>query len=824
MATYSLTQQPYSIQNIGYSDQSGGGGSDYQQSSLYSFLDPNAPVFFGNAASITVNFSGGQWYINIFDTNASFMTFFIVDRLDYSDADHLVFSDGNFEYVISDAPINYASPVSIPDDSSIPGDYQPGLVNTAPTDITGGPFSAAENTANGTIIGSVTGQDPQNDTLTYSLVDDAGGRFAIDSITGQLTVANGSLLDFESNTSHSVTVRVTDAGDLTFDKGFTIAVSDVNEAPTNIGLANASVAENSANGTVVGALSDVDQDAGDSATFTLVDDAGGRFAISGTNLVVANGGLLDFESNTSHSVTVRVTDSGGLTFDKIFNIAVAGLNEAPTDIALSHASIAENSVNGTVVGSLSDVDPDAGDSAAFTLVDDAGGRFAISGSNLVVANGGLLDFEQHTSHSVTVRVTDSGGLTYDKAFNIAVSNINDAPTNITLSHASIAENSFNGAVVGTLSDVDQDAGDSAAFTLVDDAGGRFAINGTNLVVADGSKLDFESNTSHSVTVRATDSGGLTFDKAFNIAVADVSDIDPNAKPHWIKSVYTPPHPAGWSPTQVADFNADGTSDVAWYHAATGNVDIWKFQDGQWSASVDVGSHPAGYQPAGSGDFNHDGTSDLIWFNPATRDVDLWKMSDGHWAGSVDIGTHPAGYQPSLTGDFTGDGTADVLWYNASTRDTEIWKIANGQWAASLDVGLHPAGYQPALAGDFNGDGTSDVAWYNAASGDVDIWKMANGQWTGSVGVGPHPAGWQPLGAADFNRDGTSDIVWYNPASNNVDVWLMKNGQWSASVNIGSHPAGAAAVGVGDFDHNGVSDIMWQDTATGFIDNWLLAYS
>ena len=34
-------------------------------------------------------------------------------------------------------------------------------------------------------------------------------------------------------------------------------------------------------------------------------------------------------------------------------------------------------------------------------IDTAGGRFAISGSNLVVANGGLLNFEQSASHAVT---------------------------------------------------------------------------------------------------------------------------------------------------------------------------------------------------------------------------------------------------------------------------------------------------------------------------------------------------------------------------------------------------------------------------------------
>ena len=96
------------------------------------------------------------------------------------------------------------------------------------------------------------------------------------------------------------------------------------------------------------------------------------------------------------------------------------LNEAPTDIALSAATAAENAPNGTIVGALSRTDPDAalGDTASFSLINNAGGRFAVSGGNLVVANGGLLDFETSTSHSVTVRITDARGLTYDESFTV----------------------------------------------------------------------------------------------------------------------------------------------------------------------------------------------------------------------------------------------------------------------------------------------------------------------------------------------------------------------------------------------------------------------
>ncbi len=91
-------------------------------------------------------------------------------------------------------------------------------------------FAVAENSANGTVIGSVVGTDAESTSaLTYSLSNNAGGRFAINTTTGEITVANSTLLDYETNTSHSITVRVTDASGLTYDKTFTVAVTNVND-------------------------------------------------------------------------------------------------------------------------------------------------------------------------------------------------------------------------------------------------------------------------------------------------------------------------------------------------------------------------------------------------------------------------------------------------------------------------------------------------------------------------------------------------------------------------------------------------------------------
>ncbi len=88
--------------------------------------------------------------------------------------------------------------------------------NLAPTanDAT---FTLAENSPNGTVVGTVTATDPGVDTLAFSIVGGTGAAaFAINSTTGQITVANAALLDFETTPTFTLDVQVSD-GDGGFD-------------------------------------------------------------------------------------------------------------------------------------------------------------------------------------------------------------------------------------------------------------------------------------------------------------------------------------------------------------------------------------------------------------------------------------------------------------------------------------------------------------------------------------------------------------------------------------------------------------------------------
>jgi len=113
-------------------------------------------------------------------------------------------------------------------------------------------------------------------------------------------------------------------------------------------------------------------------------------------------------------------------------------NSAPTDISLSSSSVPENRPADTTVGTLSTVDPDAGDTHTLSLVAGAGstdnGLFSIVGTSLRTAAS--FNFEAASSYSIRVRSTDGGGLSFESTFTIQVSDVVEqafAPTQFTRS-------------------------------------------------------------------------------------------------------------------------------------------------------------------------------------------------------------------------------------------------------------------------------------------------------------------------------------------------------------------------------------------------------
>ena len=195
-------------------------------------------------------------------------------------------------------------------------------------------FTLAENSTNGTVIGTLKATDPDGDTLTYSII---GGNtdqaFGLDASTGGLTVASNVALDFESIPVFSLIVQVSD-GALSDSATVTINLTDVdedstttNQAPT-ITAATYSIAENSVNGTVLGTVEASDPD-GDTLTYTIVSGNDAEaFSLDSESgeLIVSTSPALDFETTPTFNLGIEVSD-GSLSDLAIFTISLTDVEE-----------------------------------------------------------------------------------------------------------------------------------------------------------------------------------------------------------------------------------------------------------------------------------------------------------------------------------------------------------------------------------------------------------------------------------------------------------------------------------------------------------------
>jgi uncharacterized delta-60 repeat protein len=299
--------------------------------------------------------------------------------------------------------------------------------------------------------------------------------------------------------------------------------------PSGIALSATSVAEAAIVGSVVGTLAASDTTAGDTFTYAFVSGPGatdnGSFTLDGNVLKTA--AIFDFEVKNSYSIRVRVTDTSGLYFEKTFTITVTQSTAPPTDIVLAASNVPENSEAGTTVGVLTATDPDNGDMFTYALVPGIGSTdnasFTIDGN--VLKTVATFDFEAKNAYSIRVRATDAGHLFLEKILVIAITNANDAPTDITLAPASIAENSAVGDAVGVFSTSDVDADNTYTYSLVHGPGDvdnlMFQIAG-NQLRANG-VFDYEARSSYSVRVRSADQGGLATEKIFTISITNVTE-------------------------------------------------------------------------------------------------------------------------------------------------------------------------------------------------------------------------------------------------------------------------------------------------------------
>lgn len=459
-------------------------------------------------------------------------------------------SGGNANFRISNdslyttAPFDYESVavysirVNVNDGHN--GNYQQAFnitvlnANDAPTDILLSSDQIAENLAANAVIGTLSTNDQDvTNTFVYTLVGGTGSTDnASFNISGNNLRASASF-DYETKNTYSIRLKTTDNQGAYFEKIFTINITNVSDAPTNITLSRDTISENRPVNTLIGIIESVSQDTNLSYTYSFDNNVTGNsntsFVITGKEL--RSNAIFDYETKSSYFVYIISNDGAGGTFTKQFQINIINRNDAPTDIVVNNRSVAENAATETFISRITSVDPDNNTSFTYTLVSGAGDNdntsFAIRADSLFSTTS--FDFETKNVYNIRMQTNDNLGGTFQKIIVINVTNVNDNPTNVTLSEVSINENLPANTTIGTFTTTDQDTGNTFIYSLVTGTGstdnGNFLISGTSL--RSSTTFDYEVKSSYSIRVKVTDNFGGTFEKQFTISINNLNDAPTN---------------------------------------------------------------------------------------------------------------------------------------------------------------------------------------------------------------------------------------------------------------------------------------------------------
>ncbi|WP_109832643.1 BspA family leucine-rich repeat surface protein [Reichenbachiella versicolor] len=369
-------------------------------------------------------------------------------------------------------------------------------------------------------------------TIVYSLIGKDASQFTLTSkSTGVITMSakdHEVPTDDDKDNVYEITLVATDPLGNNASTSWTVTITNVNDNDPKAVADAYTYNEGSTNSETAadGVLKNDSDPDGDAISAILDTD------VSNGTLTLNSDGSFDYKHDgsetTSDSFTYQISD-GTRTGNKVsVSITIKPTNDHPTAISITDNSIDENKSINSTVGKFSSTDPDTGDKHTYTLVTGTGSTdnasFKIVGDELQTL--AVFDHETKSSYSIRVKSIDdgTGNLSFEKVFTININDVNDKPSDISISSNSIKEGLAKGSKVGDFSSTDQDTGDKHTYTLV--AGTGSTDNASFKIVGDelqsDAVFDFDVKKSFSIRVRSTDdgTGNLAFEKVFTINIGD----------------------------------------------------------------------------------------------------------------------------------------------------------------------------------------------------------------------------------------------------------------------------------------------------------------
>jgi hypothetical protein len=692
-------------------------------------------------------------------------------------------------------------------------------------DINDTTFEVDEQRPNGHKVGSIgigTG-------ATYTVLGgDPGNVFALNPVTGVITVADSSQLTFATQQQYVLTVQadLADGSSGVFD--VTINVKNV-FGPNNEPIVTASqfeLPEFSPVGTVVGKVDAYDPDSADALEYKITNgNLDNAFKINPNTgvITVNNQNALSFLKSPSIVLTVAVRDTR--------NIPARSLVYQHIQIFLTpSASSNYTRIIPVADGEARDVDNNGVFDAVDTAVDTMFIRQAAPG---VIGRRPIMEFD--LSGISSGKVVKQAFLT----FYVSTHTGNDHPISVfgyTGNGVISASDAILGSLIGSDSFTVTNNGDHRAYTIELTPALIQSLLGTQSELGIVLRNDANLNILGIDSIEGPVNQGnvLSRQPSLNIVFDDQADDvifrnNTNGTLTIARSdgtMFTPQSGAAFgqgitfSEILTGDFNGDGRIDMAGRNSANGQVLVALASGNQFVASQTAWTtlpFASTMKNLFVGDFNGDGRDDIVGQN--AQGQLLVAQSTGAKFNNVVYETLPANLRTLSNvkvGDFNGDGRDDLVGIHTTTGQVVV-SISNGATFTSTVWGTVPATTTADVqVGDFNGDGRDDLFTRQGAR-NLFVLRSTGTAFVSSL-FGALVAGVPYIGlrVGDFNGDGLDDILAFTGTG--ASTIYRSNGVGFVIKNGGTLPVPLSGITpsnilIGDFNRDGKDDVLIRRTLT-----------
>lgn len=138
----------------------------------------------------------------------------------------------------------------------------------------------------------------------------------------------------------------------------------------------------------------------------------------------------------------------------------------------------------------------------------------------------------------------------------------------------------------------------------------------------------------------------------------------------------------WKIRTVVDMNGDRYPDLIWQHEGNGQVAVWFMQGGTIRTGEPLGPGQVAdlnWKIVGAGDVDRDGTADLFWHHAVTGQLAVWFMRGRVLVSGQALApdrVSDTAWQVRGVGDLDGNGSPDLIWQNTTTFQAAAW-LLNG---------------------------------------------------------------------------------------------------------------------------------------------------